>query len=88
MASNDPPKQDRQDNSRKEVERALRQHEKGTNHGESDKSAGPKNDAAGQMVRTKHGASNNGMSSAEPRVISGDEDGDATWPLKQDKKTG
>jgi hypothetical protein len=87
MASNDRAKQDRPDDPRKEVERALQQHEKGTNHGEGDKSASPKNDAAGQMVRTKHGASNNGMSSVEPRVISGDEDGDATWPLKQDTKT-
>jgi hypothetical protein len=35
------------------------------------------NDAAGQFVRTRHGAENDGLSSAEPRVISGD--GDATF---------
>jgi len=39
----------------------------------------------GQFARTRKGAKNNGMSSAEPRSISGDEKGDATFPLKQDK---
>ena len=34
-------------------------------------------DAAGQFVRTKHGRDNDGLSSAEPRVTSGD--GDATF---------
>jgi hypothetical protein len=34
-------------------------------------------DAAGQFVRSKHGRDNDGLSSAEPRVISGD--GDATF---------
>lgn len=40
-------------------------------------------DAAPQFVRTRRGSRNSGMVSAEPRVISGDESGDATFPLKQ-----
>lgn len=42
-------------------------------------------DAAPQFARTRRGSRNSGMSSAEPRVISGDEGGDATFPLKQDR---
>lgn len=31
-------------------------------------------DAKGQFVRSRHGANNDGVASAEPRVITGDED--------------
>ena len=33
-----------------------------------------KDDAKGQFVRSRHGADNDGVVSAEPRVITGDED--------------
>ena len=33
-----------------------------------------KRDAKAQFVRTRHGVRNSGVSSAEPRVITGDED--------------
>jgi hypothetical protein len=35
-------------------------------------------EAAGQYVRTRHGSTNSGVISANPRVISKDESGDAT----------
>lgn len=34
----------------------------------------PQKDAKGQFVRTDHGRDNSGVASAEPRVITGDED--------------
>jgi hypothetical protein len=43
-------------------------------------------DAKGQFVRTEHGKSNDGVSGANPRVLSGNEDGDSTFPLKRRKK--
>lgn len=43
-------------------------------------------DAKPQFVRTRHGSTNSGVASAEPRVISHDEGGDATIPLKQGRK--
>jgi len=87
MANNNHPEQDPAEGSRETVERALQQSEKGTNHGEGGKSSGLKGDAKGQGVRTKHGADNDGVSSADPRAISGKEDGDATWPLEQGDKS-
>ena len=45
-------------------------------------------DAAPQFVRTRRGSRNSGMVSAVPRVISGDETGDATFPLEQGGKKG
>ena len=42
-------------------------------------------DAEPQEVRGRHGRRNSGVSSAEPRVISGKGDGDATFPLEQDE---
>lgn len=44
----------------------------------SDKSD-PKKDAEGQFAKTRHGAKNDGISSANPRIMSGKEDGDATF---------
>lgn len=37
-----------------------------------------------QFVRTRHGADNNGVESADPEVISGKESGDATFPIEKD----
>jgi hypothetical protein len=42
-------------------------------------------DAKPQFVRTRKGASNSGVSSAEPRVITGDED--ATFDTDPERKT-
>lgn len=45
-------------------------------------------DAAGQFAAPQHGGNNSGVSSAEPRVLSGEEDGDATFPLRRgDRKS-
>ncbi|MCX8282464.1 hypothetical protein OSJ77_19930 [Phyllobacterium sp. 0TCS1.6C] len=44
----------------------------------------PKNDAKAQFTKTQHGGDNDGVSSANPRVLSGKEDGDATF--KSDRK--
>lgn len=49
------------------------------------KSGSPEADAKGQSEGKHKGGSNDGTSSADPRVISGKDDGDATFPLKQDK---
>jgi hypothetical protein len=38
-----------------------------------------KTDTKGQFVRTRHGANNDGMVSADPRVLSGKKDGDSTF---------
>lgn len=46
---------------------------------------GPEADAKGQSENNHKGGSNDGVSSADPRVISRKHDGDATFPLKQDK---
>lgn len=48
------------------------------------KPIGPETDAEGQSETNHKGGSNDGVSSADPRVISGKKDGDATWPLDQD----
>jgi hypothetical protein len=87
MANGNHPEQDPVEGSRETVDRALQRSEKGTNHSEGGKSSDWKGDAKGQGVRTNHGASNDGVSSADPRVISGKKDGDATWPLKQGDKS-
>jgi hypothetical protein len=39
----------------------------------------PEGDATGQYAKTQHGGTNNGVSSAEPVVISGKKSGDATF---------
>lgn len=50
------------------------------------KPKGPEADAKGQSEKNHKGGTNNGVSSAEPRVLSGDEGGDATFPLNQDSR--
>jgi hypothetical protein len=46
---------------------------------------GPKDDANGQFAPTQHGGDNDGTVSANPKVISQREDGDATFPVKKGK---
>ena len=46
---------------------------------------GPKDDAKGQFVGAQHGGDNDGVASADPSVLSGKKDGDATFPIKKDK---
>ena len=43
----------------------------------------PQSDAQGQSERKHAGSSNDGVSSADPRVLSGKKHGDATFPLKK-----
>lgn len=45
-------------------------------------SSNPEKDAKGQFASSKADGSNNGVSSADPRVISGKKSGDATFPVK------
>ncbi|RLP22132.1 hypothetical protein [Mesorhizobium sp. YM1C-6-2] len=42
----------------------------------------PEADAQGQSEKRHAGGSNDGVSSANPRVLSGSEEGDATFPYK------
>jgi hypothetical protein len=44
---------------------------------------GPESDARGQSEKHHAGGLNDGVSSADPRVLSGKDDGDATFPLKR-----
>jgi hypothetical protein len=46
---------------------------------------GPEGDARGQSEKNHKGGSNDGVASADPRVISKKKDGDATFPLNQDQ---
>ncbi|MFK0692829.1 hypothetical protein ACFX5Q_32465 [Mesorhizobium sp. IMUNJ 23033] len=43
----------------------------------------PEADAKGQSEKNHKGGTNDGVSSANPRVLSGNEDGDATFPLQR-----
>jgi len=49
----------------------------------------PEKDAEGQFAEGKRRSDNSGVSSADPRVISGKENGDATFPIteKKDRKS-
>jgi hypothetical protein len=42
----------------------------------------PEQDARGQSEKNHKGGKNDGVASANPRVISGNKDGDATFPIK------
>ena len=46
---------------------------------------GPEKDALGQSERSHKGGSNDSVSGADPRVISGKDDGGAPFPLDQDR---
>jgi hypothetical protein len=50
----------------------------------TDSAGVPEADAAGQLKRSRAGRSNDGTASANPRVLSGDDDGDATFPVKHE----
>ncbi len=88
MIDRNRPEEDPAEGSRRTVERQLDQPEKGTNQGEGGKKSGVERDADGQYARTDKGRTNDGVASADPRALSGDESGDATWPLKQDRGDG
>lgn len=45
-------------------------------------------EAVGQYAKTDKGRTNSGIASADPRVLSGKKDGDATWPLKRGNDRG
>ena len=47
------------------------------------KKSDPEKDAEGQSERNHQGGSNSGVASANPRVLSGQKDGDATFPMKK-----
>jgi hypothetical protein len=47
---------------------------------------GPEKDAEGQFAKSEADRKNSGMTSASPRVLSGKEDGDATFPTKPREK--
>ena len=44
-----------------------------------DKKKNPKGDAEGQFRKSQHGSHNDGVSSADPKVLSGKKSGDATF---------
>ncbi len=73
--SNSKHPEDPAEGSREAVERELNR-------------TGPEADAKGQSEQDHKGGTNDGVSSADPRVISEKEDGDATFPLDQDKRKG
>ena len=43
----------------------------------------PERDAAGQSEKNHEGGGNDGVTSANPRVLSEKADGDATFPIKK-----
>lgn len=50
-----------------------------------DQKTGVERDARGQSEKNHAGGSNDGTTSANPRVLSGDKSGDATFPLKRQR---
>lgn len=53
--------------------------------GRSKSDRAPECDAEAQSEKRHKGGKNDGVVSADPRVISGKKDGDATFPIKKDK---
>ncbi|MER8476027.1 hypothetical protein [Mesorhizobium sp. M1163] len=45
----------------------------------------PEADARGQSEKNHKGGTNDGVSSANPRVLSGEDDGNATFPYERKK---
>ena len=76
MVKNNHPKPVRSETSRTVIEKESSR---------STSKKGPEADAKGQFARTRHGSNNDGVVSAKPRVLSGNKDGDATFPLKRTK---
>ncbi|TJX03026.1 MAG: hypothetical protein E5X43_06555 [Mesorhizobium sp.] len=62
--------------SRSVVDRELRR---------SSAKPGPEADTKDQSEKNHKGGTSNGVSSANPRVVSGNDDGDATFPYKRKK---
>jgi hypothetical protein len=86
MPKENHPEQDPAEGSRSVIERNLeRQHSKGPHQRGEGKDTEAEKDSKGQFVQSRNGSTNDGVSSADPRVLSGKPGGDATWPLKQDK---
>ena len=54
----------------------------------ADMPVGPEADARGQSEKNHKGGANDGVSSADPRVLSKKASGDATFPLEQDTRKG
>lgn len=81
MANRNRPEEDPAEGSRATVEREL---DRAAGRGKTS----AEHDAGGQFARTRKGLENEGVASADPRVLSGKESGDATWPLKQGKDDG
>ncbi|WP_309082902.1 hypothetical protein [Chelativorans sp.] len=75
MPENKHP-EDPAEGSREVIDRQLKR---------SEKKEGPEADAEGQSEKRHKGGSNDGVSSANPKVLSGKEDGDATFPIRRDK---
>ena len=67
------PNQDPVEGSRRIIDKQLKQDGGGMER--------LKQDAKGQFARSRHGADNDGVSSAEPSDLSGKKDGDATFRL-------
>jgi hypothetical protein len=57
--------------------------DKTKDHGKGRPVSGDK-EISGQFAKGKRHSDNNGVASADPRVFSGKEEGDATWPLDAD----
>jgi hypothetical protein len=51
----------------------------------SSRKPGPEADAKGQSEKNHKGRTSDGVSSANPSVISGNDDGDATFPYERKK---
>ena len=83
MADTNRPQEDPVEGLRKTIERELDRTDQQQDKGHAGKKSGVEDDAKGQYKKTGHGRTNDGVASAEPRVFSGKDDGDATWPLKQ-----
>jgi hypothetical protein len=76
MSKTPRPDKDPAEGSRSVVDRELKR---------SSGKPGPEADAKGQSEKNHKGGTSDGVSSANPRVISGNDDGDATFPYKRKK---
>jgi hypothetical protein len=76
MSKKPRPDQDPAEGSRSVVDRELKR---------ASGTSGPEADAKGQSEKNHKGGTSDGVSSANPRVISGNDDGDATFPYKRKK---
>ena len=77
MSDKSRPDENPAEGSRSAIERVLKR---------SSGRPGPEADARGQSEKNHEGGTNDGVASANPRVLSGGDDGDATFPLKRKKE--